>query len=92
VRRAVSAALTTSGNDEASFPSGMQDASPIVAATLASVSPETCTDGTEPVAFSLRHEESDGKILAGVRPTTAVTAKKRRSRDARDNIVDTVAR
>ena len=64
VRLAVSAALTTSGNGEASFPSGTEDASRIVSATLASVSRESCTHGTEPSAFSLRHQETDGKILA----------------------------
>ena len=71
MRSSVSAALTTVGNGEASL-----DASPIVSATLASVSRETYTYGTEPSAFSLRHQESDGKIPAGVRPTMAVTAKR----------------
>jgi hypothetical protein len=78
VHLAVSAALTTSGNGGASFPSGMDDASPIVSATLASVSRESCTYGTEPSTFSLPHQESVGKIPAGVRPTTAVTAKRAR--------------
>src|SRR6516162_1252994 len=75
VRPAVSAAPTTSGNGEAPFPSGTEDASRIVSATLASVSRESCTQGTEPSAFSLRHPETDGNFLAGVRPRAAVTAK-----------------
>src|SRR5215472_15348618 len=75
VRPAVSAALTTSGSGEASFPSGTEDALRIVSATLASVSRESCTHGTEPSEISLRHQETDGKILASVRPRTAVTAK-----------------
>src|SRR6516165_205520 len=75
VRPAVSAAPTTSGNGEAPFPSGTEDASRIVSATVASVSRESCTQGTEPSAFSLRHQETDGNFLAGVRPRAAVTAK-----------------
>jgi hypothetical protein len=43
-----------------------------VSATLASVSRESCTHGTEPSAFSLRHQETYGKIPHGVRPSGTI--------------------
>jgi hypothetical protein len=90
LRPAVSAAPTSLVAATASrhSPYGTEDASRIVSATLASVSREACTYGTEPSALSLRHQESEGKIPAGVRPTSKDSG----SRDARANIYDTVSR